>query len=281
MRRIGFVVAAFCALCATSATSTSADVGTTVETAFRSRALDGTLHFEIALPPDYASSDKRYPVIYFLHGLPAGSSAYRGTAAWLESVLVASGRRAIVVAPQGARDDDTDPEYHDWGAGRDWETAIARDLPSYVDAHFRTIASRSGRALIGLSAGGYGATIVALHHLGTFSVIESWSGYFHPTDPSGWNALDLGSSTANASANAHTLVTKLKNLFRAKPTLFAFYVGSGDNRFLAENVQLHRELASNGVAHRFAVYPGGHAQSLWNAHAKAWLDLALDRMAAD
>jgi enterochelin esterase-like enzyme len=112
-------------------------------------------------------------------------------------------------------------------------------------------------------------------------VIESWSGYFHPTDPSGWNALSLGSSAANARASAHTLVTKLKGLFHARPTLLAFYVGDGDDRFLAENVRLHRELASNGVAHRFAVYPGGHDQNLWDAHAKAWLGLAVDRLAAD
>src|SRR5207245_608810 len=141
---------------------------------------------------------------------------YRGMASWLEGVLVASGRRAIVVAPQGARDGDSDPEYLDWGVGRDWETALARELPNYVDAHFRTIANRSGRALVGLSAGGYGAAIVALHHLGTFSVIESWSGYFHPTDPSGRNALDPGSPSANARARAHPVVAQLKRLLRAR-----------------------------------------------------------------
>ena len=56
-----------------------------------------------------------------------------------------------------------------------------------------------GRALVGLSAGGYGAVMLALHHLAAFSVVESWSGYFHPTDPAGQHALDLGSSRANAN----------------------------------------------------------------------------------
>ena len=282
MRRLVLTIAALCMLLASSAAATSTGGAAVVESALYSQALDGTLHFEIALPPGYAQSHRRrYPVIYFLHGLPADSAAYRGTAAWLQRALVAAGRQAIVVAPQGARDGDSDPEYQDWGAGRNWETAIARELPRYVDMHFRTIANRSGRALVGLSAGGYGAAIVALHHLGTFSVIESWSGYFHPTDPSGWNALDLGSSTANAHANAHALVGKLVAAFRARPTLLAFYVGDQDDRFLAENVRLDRELTSNGVAHRFAVYRGGHAQSLWNAHATAWLQLAVDRLAAN
>ena len=43
---------------------------------------------------------------------------------------------------------------------------------------------------MGLSAGGYGAVILGIHHLDRFSVIESWSGYFHPTDPTGTIALD-------------------------------------------------------------------------------------------
>src|SRR5207253_5090865 len=50
----------------------------------------------------------------------------------------------------------SDLEYLDWGPGRNWETAIARELPAYVDAHYRTVPGRAGRALIGVSAGGYG-----------------------------------------------------------------------------------------------------------------------------
>ena len=63
----------------------------------------------------------------------------------------------------------------DWGPGRNWETAIAKEVPAYVDGRFRTIADRRGRALVGLSAGGYGAVLVALHHLSDFSAVESWS----------------------------------------------------------------------------------------------------------
>jgi enterochelin esterase-like enzyme len=278
MRKRVVILLAACALAAAAATTTSG-AATTVETAFYSHAIEGALHFEVAVPPDYYRSKERYPVVYFLHGLPAGSTAYRGDAVWLERALVAAGKEAIVVAPQGARSGDTDPEYHDWGPGRNWETALAVELPNYVDAHFRTIASRSGRALVGLSAGGYGAAIVALHHLGTFSAVESWSGYFHPTDPSGWYSLDVGSAAANARASVHTAVPKLKSTFRAKPTLFAFYVGDQDGRFLAENKQLDRELKARGVPHTFAVYSGGHAQSLWNAHAEAWLSMAVSRLA--
>ena len=147
---------------------------------FRSAALRGPLRLAVYLPPGYARSRLRYPVVYFLHGLPAGARSYRGID-FLRRALDATGRRALIVAPQGSRDNDTDPEYLDWGPGRRWETAIARDVPRFVDAHFRTIRSRRARAVVGLSAGGYGAVLLTLHHL--VSVVESWSGYFHPTDP--------------------------------------------------------------------------------------------------
>jgi S-formylglutathione hydrolase FrmB len=238
-----------------------------VDETIRSVALGGDAHALVVLPAGYATSGKRYPVVYFLHGLPAGSAAYKGST-WLGRALDQVGP-AILVMPQGARNDDTDPEYLNWGVGRNWETFIAEELPAQIDKRFRTIRSRNGRALIGLSAGGYGATILGLHHLGTFSVIESWSGYFHPTDPTGKTALDRGPLT-----NAHTLIGSLKRI----PTFFAFYVGRGDNRFRDENVELNRELDRAGVKHTFAVYRGAHQTSLWQAHANAWLRMALDHL---
>jgi S-formylglutathione hydrolase FrmB len=56
----------------------------------------------------------------------------------------AAHRPAIVVAPQGARAADSDPERHDWGPGRDWETLVARELVDHVDDTFRTIPGRRG-----------------------------------------------------------------------------------------------------------------------------------------
>lgn len=232
-------------------------------------ALNGDVHARVILPTQYDDLPRRnFPVIYFLHGLPASASAYRGNS-WLASVMGKLGP-AILVLPQGARDSDTDPEYLNWGAGRNWENYIARELPNYIDQHFRTIRSRRGRAIVGLSAGGYGATLVGLHHPATFSVIESWSGYFHATDPTGTQALVRG-----PLANAHNLFLGLRNT----STFFAFYVGRDDGRFLAENEQANRELAVAHVPHVFEVYAGAHETQLWQAHATSWLRLAVRHLA--
>jgi enterochelin esterase-like enzyme len=269
-RALVAVIALLCvaAVAAGLATPSSAR---SFDTSFRSKAV-GTLRFEVYLPAGYAQGTKRYPVIYFLHGLPAGPESYRG-ADFVEAALESVGASAIVIAPQGATAKNPDPEY--LGA---WEQAIAEELPRVVDARFRTVADRTHRALIGVSAGGYGAMLLGLHHLDKFAAVESWSGYFHPTNPDGTAALDLGSTSANARASAHTLVPKLKQTLASQATFIAFYVGDADDRFLAENRELNRELTEAGVPHVFRVYSGGHDPAVWRAHAPAWLALALNHL---
>ena len=249
-----------------------------IDTSFESEALNATLHFLVVLPAGYDTSGLRYPVIYFLHGLPAGPTAYRSVA-WVGTAAQQTGRQAIVVIPQGTRAQNGDPEYHDWGPGRNWETALAVELPRWIDQNYRTIANRSGRAMIGLSAGGYGAAILDAHHPGEYSVMESWSGYFRPTDPTGEKTLDVGSDADNAYASVVDQIPQLKAAFARQPTYFAFYVGRSDPTFVADNVQLDQQLTAAHVRHVFDLYPGGHNSALWQAHAVRWLGNALNNLA--
>lgn len=245
----------------------------TIDERVPSVALAGKVHALVVLPSGYRASGLRYPVVYFLHGLPAAPGSYR-EAGWVERALEQAGP-AILVEPQGARAGDNDPEYLNWGAGRGWETFVSEELVRYVDARFRTIRTRGARAIVGLSAGGYGATILGLHHLGRFSVIESWSGYFHPTNPAGTAPLPRGPAT-----NAHTLIAQLRADRQRRPTFFAFYVGRGDARFRAENERFSHELSAAGVRHVFRLYEGGHSAALWERQAPQWLRLALAHLDA-
>jgi len=270
-RRLGILLVAV--LCAAVWASTGDGRVLTVDTEVSSVALKGRVHALVVLPADYATSNRRYPVVYFLHGLPATSTTYRASG-WLTQ-LVAQAGSFILVEPQGARDDDSDPEYLDWGGGRDWSTYLTRELPHYIDTHYRTIRSRSGRAIIGLSAGGYGAAMLGINNLDEFGAIESWSGYFHATDPTGKLAIP-----APSSANVHGLVASLAVDEERRSTYLAFYVGRSDPTFVAENEQFNQELSAAKVPHTFAIYPGGHSTSLWSAHAVAWLRLALGHLSA-
>jgi S-formylglutathione hydrolase FrmB len=273
----GGVVAAI-AVASVRKTSTNL-AATAVKESMASRGLESDLHFLVELPEGYSASGRRYPVVYFLHGLPATTSSYLQLG-WVERALEQTSRQAILVVPQGTLSSGSDPEYHDWGAGNDWETALAVELPAWIDAHYRTIASRSGRAIVGVSAGGYGAAIIGLHHPNEYAAIESWSGYFRPTDPTGVNTLDVGSDSDNAYASVQSLVPSLKRQFARYPTYFAFYVGSADPTFVTDNTALDRALSSAGVWHVFRAYPGGHSTAVWLAHATAWLGQALDHLQA-
>ncbi len=249
---------------------------TTVNVDCPAPSLSGRLPALVSLPAGYSSRFTAYPVVYFLHGLPAGPTDYENNT-FVAAELAAARRRAIVVQPQGARSDNSDREYLDWDAGENWPQAIAHDLVSCIDARFRTNRSRYGRALIGLSAGGYGAFNIGLRNLATFAAVESWSGYFAATNPAGTQILNLGSPQANSKATVPSgpSVTRwLKNW----PTLLAFYVGAQDARFLRLNKQYDAALTQSGVPHIFRTYPGGHSTVLWRAQAPVWLGMALDAL---
>ena len=214
--------------------------------------------------------------MYFLHGLPASSSAFRDTGTFARA-FEAAGRPAIFAGPQGARDGDDDPEYLDWGTGRNWETALGTELPRYVDAHFRTIRARPGRALVGLSAGGYGAVLLALHRLEAFSVIESWSGYFHPTDPSGVHALDLGSTAGGARALTRSSA-------RCAGPSAVDRASSASTSACRTRGSAPRTCVCTASWRRLACRTCSSCtteleQALWNRHAATWLRLALDHLA--
>ena len=245
--------------------------GRIVESSFASAA--GPLSYDVYLPPGYDTTRTRYPTLYYLHGLPAGPGAYR-TFSYVPAALEAAGLQAIVVAPEAATASDPDPEFVDWGPGRDWDTAISVQLPRVVDSLYRTIPDRSGRGILGVSAGGYGAMLLGLHHLHLYSAIESWSGYFHPTDPTGTRTI-----SSRSWLSAHAFVKSLPRALVANPMFLGFYVGDGDRLFRQENVGLARELSRANVPFNFRIYAGGHTQALWTANAPAWLTLLLQHRA--
>jgi enterochelin esterase-like enzyme len=244
----------------------------------RSPALGGSLPAQVFLPAGYDPHGERYPVVYFLHGLPATATSYTKNAFVAQS-LVAARQRAIVVTPQGAQNDNDDREYLDWSPSENWQRAISQDLTLCVDRRFQTIANRTGRALVGLSAGGYGAANIGLRSLQTFAAVESWSGYFVATDASGYRVLKLSTPAAQRAATVPDGPGLAGQLSR-RPTFIGFYVGRADQRFLAMNEAFDTALSRAGVGHIFRTYPGGHSVTLWEAQAPGWLAMALGYLAA-
>lgn len=224
---------------------------------------------DVYLPPGYAAHPhRRYPVMYLLHGVPGRPGAFLATVRMgvVEDELVAlrRARPAILVMPFGSTGSFTDKEWADGlGKGNGWATFVWRDVVAAIDRRYRTIRSPAGRALMGLSEGGYGAINIAIHHPREFRVIESWSGY--------QVADDLGTIFGHRS-NLLTANTPLDTLSAAAPTLraahtyFWFYSGT-DDRFRKQNATFAVELAKAHIPHRFFLVRGGHNWALWRGNA--------------
>lgn len=244
--------------------------GTTETVYVKSAALGGrSQQVVVYLPPGYAQHPRRrYPVLYLLHGFPGRPMAFLQTVQMgvvLDS-LVAKARTqgVILVAPFGSTGTFTDKE---WANGvrpnEGWETFVARDVVNAIDARYRTIASGSGRAIAGLSEGGYGAINIALHHPGEFRVVESWSGYMLADNlPAifGRNPFRLAYNSPTA------YLPTVASALRRNHVYFWFFTGSKDT-LLSQNRAFDTELGSYGIPHRFFVDPGGHTWRIWRANA--------------
>ena len=129
----------------------------------------------VYLPPGYATSGLEYPVLYLLHGGggDAGDWFSQGKVADIMDAAAKANPKnaAIVVTPDG-----TDAQWYDSidGTLRNEEYVLDHVIP-YVDARFRTIASRRGRMIDGLSNGGYGAMHLAAKAPDTFVVAGAMS----------------------------------------------------------------------------------------------------------
>jgi enterochelin esterase-like enzyme len=131
----------------------------------------------VVLPPSYASSpDRHYPVVYYLHGFAISGRDFYDYMQVPTAVAdnAAEGREFIVVVP------DTltamgGSMYSDGVTTGNFREFIATDLVRYVDANYRTIPTREGRALVGHSMGGYGTWVTAMSYPGVFSAIWAQS----------------------------------------------------------------------------------------------------------
>jgi len=140
--------------------------------AFEAKSVGRTLKYNVVLPPNYAARNERYPVLYLLHGYSGNYTNWARNAA----PRYAAAYDLIVVMP-----DAGNSWYANWaevedGRKENWEDCMINDLIPHVDSTYRTIAAREGRAINGLSMGGYGALMLGLKHPELFSAIGSHSG---------------------------------------------------------------------------------------------------------
>lgn len=328
---LGFVVACSAKTPAgeppkTAAAPAAAAPSRVVHEQFHTGALGVDKAVVIYLPRGYDSQPARHwPVFYYLHGLGGNETNWVGNGK-LDAAADQLGLAAIVVMPDG--DDgfyvdstskidydqcmkdgtglflpDREPRDTTCVRARNYETYIAKDLVGWVDARYRTIQRRDGRAIAGLSMGGFGAMELAMRHPDEFAAAASHSGAiallykgprpFAPgktelyTDVAGGGAAvgPIGAWIQSifggdiASWKAHDVVELTGKLGPGKLALY-FDCGTEDDFALQDNLQyVHEALTARHIEHEYFLGPGKHDFAFWSARLPSSLAFLRDHTA--
>ena len=219
------------------------------------------------LPPGYTTARAaRYPLVILLHGVPGRPEDFvtHGAVAHVDALIAAGSVPPFVAAMPAGGDRPTDD--NEWAdsdrrPSERWETYVASDVVGFVQSRYRVRRDRAGRAIAGMSMGGFGAMNLALHHRGEFAAVASWSGYFNANTPT----VHAPGSPADRDDSPQYYAGRLRPSLAAWHPAIDFYVGSRD-RFAPENAAFDRTLTALHVPHGFRIVPGaGHGWALWTS----------------
>jgi hypothetical protein len=143
---------------------------------YHSASMNKEIGYNIWLPPDYVTSSRRYPVVYWLHGRNNTESSDQYPVHYLaEAVEKGALPAMIMVFASGGSQTNYCDSYDGKYLG---ETTVIKELIPYIDQHYRTIASRDGRSIQGMSMGGFGCMRLGLKYPDLFSSIVAFAGGF-------------------------------------------------------------------------------------------------------
>jgi S-formylglutathione hydrolase FrmB len=250
-----------------------------------SKVLSRPVAYCVLLPPSYdVEKARRYPVLYFLHGLGENEQALLNSGGWNLMQDLWEQKRIgefIVAAPDGDR-----TFYINSGDGRvRYEDFLMREFLPAVESRYRIRAGRRDRGISGVSMGGYGALRLALRYPALFGSASAHSAalieklplavldapeantlarmlggtFGTPFDPAVW---DRNSPFTLVKSGANPAGMKIYFDCGTEDD-FGFYKGAR---------AFHELLLSRGIAHEFHLYPGGHSWSYFAQHFPASLE---------
>jgi enterochelin esterase family protein len=232
-----------------------------------------TRRVTIYTPPGYEAGKGSYPVLYLLHGMGGDEEAWMtlGRASQILDNLIAQGKAKpmIVVMTNGNMAQEAAPGESSMGfykpvfrLPRTMDGKMEETFPDvikFVESNYRTIPDRSGRAIAGLSMGGYHSLHISRYYPNTFDYV----GLFSPavTPPQGVNSKvyeDIDGTLAGQMRNGYQL----------------YWIGMGKTDFLYKTVEEYRaNLDKLGMKYTYVETEGGHTWSNWRAYLSQFLPL--------
>lgn len=252
------------------------------EETLHSKALGRTLRYRVLVPEGYGAALRRYPVLYLLHGL---TGDYTDWSTRTNLASYSRGLPLVIVMPEGESSWYTNAAADP--ASR-FEDYLAVDLVADVEAKYDAIRSRHGRAIAGLSMGGYGAVKIALKRPAQFMFAASFSGALAAArDPAFGSQRGAayenlprifgpGDSDTRRTNDVYALAAALRPA--AAPYVY-LDCGTGDG-FLDSNRELAAVLRKAGLAYEYHEYPGGHSWDYWDARIRDVLPLLMRKLVA-
>lgn len=240
--------------------------GTVSKAWYNSKTLGMNRRLTVYTPAGYETSDKDYPVLYLLHGMGGDENAWTelGRAAQILDNLIAEGKAEpmIVVMTNGNAALQAAPGESSLGfvtpttnLPKTMEGSFEMHFPEvveFIDNNYRTIDKKEGRAIAGLSMGGFHSMHISKQFPDMFDYVGLFSAAIKPGN--------------NAIAPIYSdLEGKLKVQFEKNPALYWIAIGEKDFLYPA-NVEYRKMLDDNGFKYEYFESPDGHIWKNWRIY---------------
>ena len=250
---------------------------------FASDVLGQELPYALYLPPSYDQTDRNYPVLFFLHGANENEKRWstRGLTDLALDRMVADGEigEFIVAIPFGANS-----FYTNSVTGERWEDMLVDEFIPMIESDNRAIGTREGRAISGISMGGYGALKMAMKYPYLFHAVSAHSAMLlegfedvsvNPRAEQLYTLLFdriFGISASMDYWNENNPMRMARESDGLDSLQIYFDCGTEDEYgFFAGAERLHDILEERGIPHEFHLYPGTHGWDYARQHTEASL----------
>lgn len=229
--------------------------GQVIQGSFTSAIIGGDVPFRLYLPPCFYETFRRYPYVILLHGTGYTESMWEdlgAPAVMDQGIAKGTLPPMVLVMPDGGQIS----ELNDQPEQSSYEAVILNELIPSIESDFCLWGSRQGRAIGGISRGGFWAFSIALRHPELFSALGGHSPYFEDGNaPSEINPLDLA---------GRVNLTKF-------PLRIYMDNAAGDS-VSANVIRMSDILRQNGIEHKYLINPtGGHDMDYWSSHVGEYL----------
>ncbi len=247
---------------------------TVLEDSLYSPSVQSQMRLAVLLPRNYYRSSERYTTIYLLHGFGGN---YMDWIKYSDLVKYLKEYNYVVICPDARNSWYTNA----LDKKKNFEDYILTDLIPYVERKYRTLSTRHGRIVAGLSMGGYGALKLAIKYPARFIFAASFSGALYVplgVRPDNKNISESLMSTFGADRSEQWTKNDpfdLLDSVRVVSTLPYLYISTGkeDNlqRIVERNRALTEKLLERGAAYEYHETSGSHNWQYWDRELRNFL----------